>query len=92
MVNWEIVKFKYPEVVADHYRYTGAVDNHNALRNDGGTKLQFGLESRWGTTWCPTQVLAFSVAYTEVNAYLETNYFLKTDDKFMDFQKKRLRG
>ena len=38
MVNGEIVKFKYPKVVADHYRYRGAVENHNALRHDGGTK------------------------------------------------------
>ena len=50
MVNGEIVKFKYPEVVSDHYRYRGAVDNHNALRHDDGTKSQFGLESKWGTT------------------------------------------
>ena len=53
MVNGEIVKFKYPEVVADHYRYRGAVENHNALRHYGGTKSQFGLESKWGTTWWP---------------------------------------
>ena len=60
MVDVEIVKFKYPEVVADHYRYSGAVDNHNALRYDGGNKPQFGLEIKWGTTWCPIWVFAFS--------------------------------
>ena len=43
MVNGEIVKFKYPGVVADHYRYRGSVENHNDLRHDGGTKPQFGL-------------------------------------------------
>ena len=53
MVNGEIVKFKYPEVVADHYRYRGAVDNHNALSHDGRTKSQFGLEGKWGMTWWP---------------------------------------
>ena len=47
MVNGEIVKFKYPEVVANHYRYRGAVDNHNALRHDVRTKYQFRLESKW---------------------------------------------
>ena len=32
--------------------YTGgAVENHNALRHDGGAKYQFGLESKWGTNW-----------------------------------------
>ena len=51
MVNGEIVKFKYPEVVANHYRYRGAVDNHNALRHDVRTKYQIALESTWGTTW-----------------------------------------
>ena len=38
MVNGEIVKFNYPEVVAYHYRYRGEVENHNALRHDDGTK------------------------------------------------------
>ena len=52
-MNAEAVKFKYPEVVADHYKYRGAMDNHNALRHDGGTKSQIGLESAWGTTWWP---------------------------------------
>ena len=60
MVNGELVKFKYPEVVADHYRYRGAVDNHNALRHDVWTKSQFGLESKQGTTWWPIQVFLFS--------------------------------
>ena len=39
MVNGEIVKFKYPQVIVYHYRYRGEVDNHNALRRDSGTKL-----------------------------------------------------
>ena len=43
MVNGEVVKFQYSAVVADHYRYRGAVDNHNALRHDGGTKSQIIL-------------------------------------------------
>ena len=46
-MNGEIVKFKYSEVVAYHYRYRGGAYNHNALRHDGGTKSQFGLESQW---------------------------------------------
>ena len=46
MVNGEVAKFNYPEVVAVHYRYRGAVDNNNAFRPDGGTKSQFGLESK----------------------------------------------
>ena len=60
IVNGEIFKFKYPEVVADHYRYRGALENHNVLRHDGGTKYQFGLDSKWGTTWWPIRVFLFS--------------------------------
>ena len=37
MVNGEIVKLKYTEVVADYYRYRGEVYNHNALSHDGRT-------------------------------------------------------
>ena len=53
MVNGEVVKFKYPEVVVDHYRYRGAVDNHDSSIHVGGTKPQFGLDSKWGTIWWP---------------------------------------
>ena len=88
MVNGEVLKFKDPEVVADHYRYKGAVENKNALTNYGGTKYQFGLESKRGTTCWPIQVFAFFIAFTEVNTYLAMEYFLKTDDKLMDFRKK----
>ena len=38
MLIVEVVKFKYTEVVADNYIYRGAVENCNALRNDGRTK------------------------------------------------------
>ena len=46
MVNNEIFKFKYPEAVADHYRYRGGVENQNALSHDEGTNSQFGLKSK----------------------------------------------
>ena len=50
MVNGELVKFNYPEVVADHYIYRRGVENHHALRHDGRTKSHIGLESAQGTT------------------------------------------
>ena len=31
LVNGEVVKFNYSEVVVDHYRYRRSVRNHNAL-------------------------------------------------------------
>ena len=45
-MNGEIVKLKCPEVDADHYRYRGAVDNHNALRHDVRTEYRFSLYSK----------------------------------------------
>ena len=59
MENEEIVKLKYPEVVADHYRYRGGVENHNALRHDGGNKSQFFLESKWGNNLVAHPSLCF---------------------------------
>ena len=41
VVNEEVDKFNCLEVFADNYRYRGAVENHNALRNDGDNKYQF---------------------------------------------------
>ena len=32
VVNGEVARFNYSEVVVDHYRYRRAVENHNALR------------------------------------------------------------
>ena len=43
MMNGKAVKFKCLEVVSGHYRYMGAVENHNSLRHDDGNKPQIGL-------------------------------------------------
>ena len=51
MVNGEVIKFKYPDIVADNYRYRGEVCNKNSLRHDGGKRSQIGLESEWGKIW-----------------------------------------
>ena len=37
IVNKEALKFKYPEVVTDHYIYRGLLENPNASRHDGRT-------------------------------------------------------
>ena len=63
MVNGEVFKFKYPEVVYDHYRYRESVYNHNSLSHDVGTKFQIGLESAWVTTWWPIRVFFFHSLY-----------------------------
>ena len=38
MVNEEVTKFIYPEIVAYYYRYIGEVENNNVLMHDDGTK------------------------------------------------------
>ena len=40
IVLGEAIKFNYPAFFSDHYRYREVVENHNALRYDGGTKSQ----------------------------------------------------
>ena len=74
----------YPEVVADHYIYRGAVDNHNALMHDCGAKAKIGFESALGTTWWIIRFFFF-IAYTEVNVYLAMKYLLNMYDNFMNF-------
>ena len=53
IVNGEVFHFKYTKVIADHYRYRGAVDNHNSFRRDYVIKSQIGLKSAWVTIWWP---------------------------------------
>ena len=88
MMNGEVVNFNFLELVADHYIYRGEVDNHNYLSIDGKTKSQIGLKSVQGKTWCPIRLFAFLVACKEVNRYLVMKYFLKTDNNFINFQKR----
>ena len=64
----------------------GDLENHNTLKNDSWNKCQFGLDSKWGTTWWTIQFLIFFLACTEVNAYMAMKYFFKMNDKFIDFQ------
>jgi len=66
---------KYTEVIANHYNYRGAVDEHNANRHDCGTKHGLSLEEIWKTTRWTHRVSAFILAISEVNAYLAMIYF-----------------
>ena len=70
MANGEVIKFKYTEVVADHYIYRGSLENNNELRHDVRTKYQIGLGIAWGTNWWPIRVFDFFIGFTEVNEYL----------------------
>ena len=40
MANGEVLKFQYPEVVADNFIHREEVDSHNELSHDGRTKYQ----------------------------------------------------
>ena len=42
-------RFKYTEVIANHFQYRGAVDNHNGKRHDCGSKNGLSIESTWTT-------------------------------------------
>lgn len=71
----DATKFKYKEVVANHYKYRGAVDEHNSKRHDGGTGDGIGLEASWATTRWENRVFAFILGVSEVNAYLGRSYY-----------------
>ena len=85
ILNGEVVKFNYLEVVADHYKYRGAVYNHNSLRHDDGTKSQNIFGECMGNDLVAHPIFAFFIACAEVNTYPSMKYFLKTDDSFMHF-------
>ena len=78
----QVLTFKYAEPFARHYLYRGAVDNHNALCHNDGTKHQAGLDNAWITHRWAIRVLGFFIACTEVNLFLCLKYFLKKDEEF----------
>ena len=79
--------FKYTEVIAKHYNYCGAVDEHNTYRHDCGTKHGLILEETWKTTRWENQVYTFILAVSEVNAYLAMRYFRELKMTQLEFWK-----
>ena len=88
LTNGQTKRFKYTEVVANHFMYRGAVDQHNAKRHDCGTKNGLSLEDTWVTNRWENNVFAFILAITEVNAYCAMSYFTDKDMKQLEFRKK----
>lgn len=82
------VEFKYKEVIGNHFRYRGAVDEHNSKRHDGGGGAGISLERSWRTMRWENRVFAFILAVCEVNAFLARAYFFKASEKQIDFKKK----
>ena len=52
-MDGEVVRFEYPEVVANHYKYKRAVYKQNSLRHDYMNKYKIIVDSAWGTKWLP---------------------------------------
>jgi hypothetical protein len=52
-------KFRYPEVVANHYHYRHMVDDHNARRH-----APISLEETWATSTWSHKVFAFVLLIT----------------------------
>jgi Transposase IS4 len=79
-------EFQYPEVIANHYKYRGLVDSHNAKRH-----APISLETTWATKSWIHRVFAFLLAITEVNVFLAWKYFNNDPDKeyegMLDFRK-----
>ena len=84
-----ITRFKYTEVIGNHFAYRGAVDDHNSKCHDCGTKNGLCIEDSWSTNRWENKVFAFILAIlTEVNAYLAMQFFSETSYKQLEFQKK----
>ena len=62
--------FKYTEVIANHYNYCGAVDEHNAYCHDYVMNHGLSLEETWKTTRWVNLIFAFISVVSEGNAYL----------------------
>lgn len=58
-------KFKYTEIIYNHFKYRHAVDDHNNKRHQ-----PISFEEIWATKWWPNRVFAFFLAITEVNIKL----------------------
>jgi Transposase IS4 len=68
------IKFRYPEVFGNHFRYRHMVDDHNNRRHS-----PISFEESWATKSWENRVFAFLVAVTEVNIMLATKYFYGND-------------
>lgn len=88
IASGDATSFKYKEVVANHYKYRGAVDEHNSKRHDGGTGDGIGLEASWGTTRWENRVFSFILGVSEVNAYLGRSYFGGENETQIQFRQK----
>lgn len=76
--NVEATKFKYTEIIANHFVFCAAVDFHNSKRHDCATKHGLSLEETWRTKNWALRVFSFIIAITEVNTFLAMRFFTGT--------------
>lgn len=83
VVDGRKMTFKYPEVIANHFTFRHAVDDHNARRH-----APISFEKCWGTKYWTDRVFSFLIAVTEVNVLLADCYFNQnTVTSQLDFRK-----
>ena len=77
-------RFKYPEVIHNHFQYHHAVDDHNPKWHS-----PISIEVVWATKRWPNRVFCFLLSITEVNCFLAESYFTgEKSDSLLDFQKR----
>ena len=77
-MDGSIRRFKYPEVLHNHFRYQHLVDDHNSTRHQ-----PISLEVVWATQEWSHRPFAFLLAMTEVNVKLASEHFGGHEDKGM---------
>ena len=83
--NGELVtkKFRYPEVVNNHFLFRHSVDDHNVKGHS-----PISLEVVWATKRWPNRVFVFLLGITEVNYFLAKKQFTsQKSESMMDFRK-----
>lgn len=70
VANRQKVKFQYPEVFHNHFKFRHQVDDHNNRRHS-----PISFEENWATKRWENRVFAFLLAITEVNVLLSSQYF-----------------
>ena len=78
LTDGSIRKFKYPEVLHNHFRYQHLIDDHNSKRHQ-----PISLEVVWATQEWSCRPFAFLLAVTEVNVKLASEHFGGHEDKGM---------
>ena len=78
LMDGGIRRFKYPEVVHNHFRYQHLVNGHNSKRHQ-----PISLEVVWTTQEWSHRPFAFLLAVMEVNVKLASEHFGGCEDKGM---------